>query len=84
MSCSPKSKALLWSRAVPRYIEGTLLGPCHGRHSSQAPRSDGLQDAPLEFIDMEHTPKNILIRAVSGSAGDRDKLWQEYTAFRDF
>lgn len=44
----------------------------------------GYKTQLLEFIDMEHTPKNILIRAVSGSAGDRDKLWQEYTAFRDF
>lgn len=44
----------------------------------------GYKTQLLEFIDMEHTPKNILIRAVSGSAGDRNKLWQEYTAFRDF
>lgn len=26
----------------------------------------------LEFIDMEHTPKNILIRAVKGSSGKKD------------
>lgn len=38
----------------------------------------------LEFIDMEHTPKNILIRAVKTPAGERDKLWKEYVAFRDF
>ncbi|KKO53129.1 class I SAM-dependent methyltransferase [Paenibacillus sp. DMB20] len=44
----------------------------------------GYRTQLLEFIDMEHTPKNILIRAVKGSAGDRDKLWQEYSAFRDF
>ncbi|MBE0342520.1 SAM-dependent methyltransferase, partial [Paenibacillus sp. 28ISP30-2] len=36
------------------------------------------------FIDMEHTPKNILIRAVKGQAGERSVLWREYTAFRDF
>lgn len=44
----------------------------------------GYRTQLLEFIDMEHTPKNILIRAVKGSAGDKDKLWQEYSAFRDF
>ncbi|GAB6927214.1 SAM-dependent methyltransferase [Paenibacillus sp. JCM 10914] len=44
----------------------------------------GYRTQLLEFIDMEHTPKNILIRAVKGSAGDRAKLWSEYTAFRDF
>ena len=37
----------------------------------------------LEFIDMDHTPKNILIRAYEtgrvASDADRDK----YTAFRD-
>lgn len=44
----------------------------------------GYRTQLLEFIDMEHTPKNILIRAVKGTAGDKDKLWQEYTAFRDF
>lgn len=44
----------------------------------------GYRTQLLEFIDMEHTPKNILIRAVRGQAGDRDKLWEEYTAYRDF
>lgn len=38
----------------------------------------------LEFIDMEHTPKNILIRAVQSPGGDRERLWREYTAFRNF
>jgi len=33
---------------------------------------------------MEHTPKNILIRAVRGQAGQTEALWSEYTAFRDF
>lgn len=44
----------------------------------------GYRTQLLEFIDLEHTPKNILIRAVKGTAGDQNKLWQEYTAFRDF
>lgn len=44
----------------------------------------GYRTQLLEFIDLEHTPKNILIRAVKGTAGDKNKLWQEYTAFRDF
>ncbi len=44
----------------------------------------GYRTQLLEFIDLEHTPKNILIRAVKGTAGDKDKLWQEYIEFRDF
>ncbi|WP_055105220.1 class I SAM-dependent methyltransferase [Paenibacillus ihumii] len=44
----------------------------------------GYKTQLLEFIDMEHTPKNILIRAVKSSAADKDRLWQEYAAFRDF
>ncbi len=43
----------------------------------------GYRTQLLEFIDMEHTPKNILIRAVKGSAGDQATLWQEYTVFRN-
>jgi len=44
----------------------------------------------LEFIDMEHTPKNILIRAVrtpqeshAPQVARNERKWEEYTAFRD-
>ncbi|WP_322924903.1 SAM-dependent methyltransferase [Paenibacillus campi] len=43
----------------------------------------GYRTQLLEFIDMEHTPKNILIRAVKGNAGDQTTLWQEYQVFRN-
>ncbi|MFD1884124.1 class I SAM-dependent methyltransferase [Paenibacillus wenxiniae] len=43
----------------------------------------GYRTQLLEFIDMEHTPKNILIRAVKGTAGDQATMWQEYTVFRN-
>lgn len=38
----------------------------------------------LEFIDLEHTPKNLLIRAVTGKNGNREAARREYEAFRDF
>ncbi|MEC0172272.1 SAM-dependent methyltransferase [Paenibacillus graminis] len=44
----------------------------------------GYRTQLLEFIDMEHTPKNILIRAVKGASGDNTAKWREYSAFRDF
>lgn len=44
----------------------------------------GYKTQLLEFIDMEHTPKNILIRAVKSPGGNIEPLWREYTAFRDF
>ncbi|WP_237690816.1 class I SAM-dependent methyltransferase [Paenibacillus caui] len=44
----------------------------------------GYRTQLLEFIDMEHTPKNIMIRAVKGSSGDREGLWKEYVQFRQF
>lgn len=44
----------------------------------------GYKTQLLEFIDMEHTPKNILIRAVKSPGADIARLWEEYTAFRDF
>ncbi len=46
----------------------------------------GYRTQLLEFIDMEHTPKNILIRAVKGhAAADLREQWvQEYVQYRDF
>ncbi|MCG7409751.1 SAM-dependent methyltransferase [Paenibacillus sp. ACRRX] len=44
----------------------------------------GYQTQLLEFIDMENTPKNILIRAVRAPESDVQANWQQYTAFRDF
>ncbi|QMV41045.1 class I SAM-dependent methyltransferase [Cohnella cholangitidis] len=44
----------------------------------------GYRTQLLEFIDMEHTPKNILIRAVKGGKTDIAELEREYERFRDF
>ena len=44
-------------------------------------REQGYQVQILEFIDMEHTPKNILIRAVKGS---RAKELPELAACMEF
>ncbi|MBM7567362.1 class I SAM-dependent methyltransferase [Paenibacillus sacheonensis] len=44
----------------------------------------GYRTQLLEFIDPEHTPKNMLIRAVrTAGGGDAARKWQEYAAFRD-
>ncbi|TFE25774.1 class I SAM-dependent methyltransferase [Cohnella luojiensis] len=44
----------------------------------------GYRTQLLEFIDLEHTPKNILIRAVKAGKTDTGELMQEYKCFRDF
>lgn len=48
----------------------------------------GYKTQLLEFIDMEHTPKNVLIRAIKNPKplppNEREKLVQSYVAFRDF
>ena len=38
----------------------------------------------LEFIDMEHTPKNILIRAVKNDNVNKNKSDKNYKDCRDF
>ncbi len=43
----------------------------------------GYRTQLLEFIDLEHTPKNILIRAVKGRNLDSEELKREYENFRD-
>ncbi|WP_010500176.1 class I SAM-dependent methyltransferase [Paenibacillus elgii] len=48
----------------------------------------GYKTQLLEFIDLEHTPKNILIRAVRSiqppNPAERAKLAEEYQEFRNF
>ncbi|TVX95477.1 class I SAM-dependent methyltransferase [Cohnella terricola] len=44
----------------------------------------GYRTQLLEFIDLEHTPKNILIRAVKSRKSDHAQLKAEYEQFRDF
>lgn len=46
--------------------------------------TEGYRTQLLEFIDLEHTPKNVLIRAVKGRQGSSAELWLEYEAFRSF
>ncbi len=38
----------------------------------------------MEFIDMEHTPKNLLIRAFRGQKRDLETIESEYEKFREF
>ncbi len=44
----------------------------------------GYQVQMLEFIDMEHTPKNILIRAIKTDNVDNKKAIESYIKFKDF
>lgn len=43
----------------------------------------GYQTDIVEFIDMEHTPKNLLIRAVRSEKSGSKKDREEYLAFKD-
>lgn len=83
-----------------RQIEADILSPMlsHGlikeRFSALATDSiranllelAGYRTQLLEFIDMEHTPKNILIRAVRQTASDpkqKEKLARAYLAMKE-
>lgn len=45
---------------------------------------EGYQVQIMEFIDLEHTPKNILLRAVWHNQGPNLQSGQEYEAMQDF
>ena len=42
----------------------------------------GYRTQVLEFIDMEHTPKNIMIRAFFEDISNVDKVVEEYKEFK--
>lgn len=44
----------------------------------------GYRTQLLEFIDLEHTPKNLLIRAVKGGDADVKRLADQYIEFKQF
>lgn len=44
----------------------------------------GYQVQLLEFIDMEHTPKNILIRAIKSDQGCNKEAIESYKKFKEF
>lgn len=45
---------------------------------------DGYQTQVLEFIDLEHTPKNLLIRAIRRSSNPKkDELIKQYQEFKE-
>ena len=44
----------------------------------------GYQVQLLEFIDMEHTPKNILIRAIKSNKTNKKDAMKRYVEFKEF
>ncbi|RXT08820.1 SAM-dependent methyltransferase [Ammoniphilus sp. CFH 90114] len=44
----------------------------------------GYRTQILEFIDLEHTPKNLLIRAVKGKQTNVDQIAESYLEFKRF
>ena len=63
-------------------IGAITIGPVSYTHLDVYKRQylerEGYESQILEFIDMEHTPKNILIRAVKKASGcDRKKAAEE-------
>lgn len=46
--------------------------------------SQGYKTQILEFIDMEHTPKNLLIRGIKQNNGFSKKKWEEYEQMAEF
>ena len=44
----------------------------------------GYKTKMIEFIDMEHTPKNILIRAIKSKSSNLKEKLKEYNRLKDF
>ena len=44
----------------------------------------GYKTKTIEFIDMEHTPKNILIKAIKSSSSNLKEKLQEYNKLKEF
>ena len=44
----------------------------------------GYKTKMIEFIDMEHTPKNILIKAIKSSSSNLKEKLQEYNKLKEF